>query len=364
MPSLPPKNNRVLLAFEAIKLDIETGQLTSPLPGERVLAARLQVSRKTLRKAMELLEQAKWITPTEHGRRRQILQLPISPQALPSTELAGKVVITVAPRPLDLMGGVERLFQHSLACYCEKYAITLKHRHIDVSHLQQPSYRLNELIVNNPADAYLLQHSTPSMQQWFAAEKIPSLILGSRWGQVPLPAVDGDHGAMAVHAAALLHRNGHQSVALLMPSPQKRGLEIFTQKLIETAPSIHFTTVFHEETPESTAAAATKLLTRLSKPPTAVISAFAYSAVCLASSASQLGLRIPQDISVISLSHDEMLNYFQPNITSYDVDWKNYTKTVQKSLTDLLRHPCSPIVDPALVAPDFRKARSVDCAKR
>lgn len=364
MQSLPPKNNRVLLTFESIRLDIETGKLTSPLPGERELASRLQVSRKTLRKALELLERDAWITPVAHGRRRQILKLPNVSQTNASTELAGKIVITIAPRPLDLMGGIERLFQNSLARYCEKYGMTLKHRHIDVSHLQHPAYRLSEFILNNPADAYLLQHSTPSMQQWFAAEKVPSLILGSRWGNLPLPAVDGDHGAMAVHAASLLLRNGHKSVALLMPSPQKRGLEIFTQKLYETAPSIDFFTVLHEETPESTAAASTKLLTRHSGPPTAVISAFAFSAVCLASSAGQLGLRIPQDISIISLSHDEMLNYFQPSISSYKVDWENYTKTVQKSLTDLLRHPRSPIVDPALVTPDFVKGKSLGLAKQ
>lgn len=56
MPSLPPRDNRVLLAMDSLKDDIQNGKLRTILPSERELAQRLRISRKTLGKAVSMLE--------------------------------------------------------------------------------------------------------------------------------------------------------------------------------------------------------------------------------------------------------------------------------------------------------------------
>ena len=53
---------------------IETSELSGLLPGERTLAAKLQIGRDTLRVALEILESEEWIAPREHGKRRRILK--------------------------------------------------------------------------------------------------------------------------------------------------------------------------------------------------------------------------------------------------------------------------------------------------
>ena len=360
MPALPPKDNRVLLAFEALKFEIKSGQLTSPLPGERELAMRLNISRKTVRKAMAMLEEQLWVSPAEHGRRRQILKTATTHAPKASTNsLLGKTVIIMAPRALGQMSGIEKLFQSRLTRLCEKVGITLKHRHLDVRHMKQPAHRLSEFVLQNPADAYLLQHSTQSIQKWFELEKIPALILGDCWGGVRLPSVAGDHEATAVHAAGLLQRNGHKTVALLLPEPSKRGLEVFTKKLKATAPDIHFTIIKHEETPESTTAAVHKLFSQQSSIPTAVIAGLSFATVSLVSFAGRHGFRIPEDISLISLAYDEVLNYLQPTTAVYNNNWESYTRVVSQSVSELLLHPLSLNVEPALIMPDFVKGDSL-----
>ncbi|MFC4993329.1 GntR family transcriptional regulator [Rubritalea tangerina] len=60
MLAIPPIENRVLQTANALKQSILSGQFSGSLPGERSLASMLSVSRKTMRKAIDLLEQEGW----------------------------------------------------------------------------------------------------------------------------------------------------------------------------------------------------------------------------------------------------------------------------------------------------------------
>lgn len=362
MPSLPPRDNRVLLTVGALKEEIQTGKLSSTLPGERALAKRLQVSRKTLRKAIDLLEKDLWISTAQHGCRRQILVAPKKTSEQEVSSLRGKNVVVMAPRPLPEMGGIERLFQSRLTQFCEKSGVTLRHRHLDVRHMKRPAYRLEEFIQQNPADVYLLQHSTQEIQKWFDKQSIPSMVLGDRWQGISIPAVAGDHEATAVHIAGLLQRNGHKSVAMLYPQPPKRGLEIFVSKLGEVAPDMELTLIGYEENPESASRSAEALLAESSRLPTAIITPNMFSTIAVSCAAGRLGLRIPEDISLVSLSQDEALQYLQPKIAAYDIQWEDFTKAVFKSLSDMLLHPDSRVIATTLIMPDFQLEGSLGAA--
>lgn len=363
MPSLPPQENRVLQTVDALKEEILKDSFSSGLPGERALAKRLMVSRKTLRKAMNLLENDQWISPAQHGCRRQILVSPEQPNSDEAISLKGKSVVVMAPKPLHQMGGIERLFQSRLTQFCEKSGITLRHRDLDVRHMQRPRYRLEEFVLKNPADVYLLQHSTRSIQQWFDQRQISSIVLGDRWEGLSIPGVAGDHAATAVHAAGLLHRNGHSKVTMLYPEPSKRGMEIFVRRFEEVADSMELSLVGYEENPESTSLAAQRIFTGQALVPTAVLTTTMFSTISVVCAAGRLGLRIPEDISLISLSHDEALQYLQPAIAAYDIKWEDYTKAVFKSLSEVLLHSVVQLADPELIMPDFIAGGSIGVAR-
>lgn len=354
MPSLPPRDNRVLLTVDALKREIQKGWFVKVLPGERELAQRLRVSRKTLRKALEILESTQVIGPGHRGRRRQILL----GQSKQITEhkisvLKGKSVVTMAPHPLNQMGEGERLFQSRLGNYCTRAGLTLMHRHLDVRHMKRPAYRLREFVQQTPADIYLLQHSTPHIQQWFERQKIQSVVLGGSWSGSALPKVDVDQKAIGVHAASVLQRHGHKDVAMLYPKPEKRGLQILAESFQLAAPGIKLRLIGYQETPESATGAITRLLTEATSKPTALVTPTISSMVTAFSTAAGLGLKIPRDLTLLSLTHDEILLHFQPSIAGYHIRMDDYPRAVFKMLSNLLLHPGSSLEKQVLITPDF-----------
>lgn len=361
--SLPLPKDRTLQTADILKNEITTGRFIKHLPGERELARRMNVSRKTLRKAIELLESEEWLEPARPGRRRQIHNGALSKSApRHRASLAHKRIVIVAPNALDQMGGAEKLFQSELNRLCSKSSVDLMHRHIDVRHMDQPGHRLAEFVEKHPAELYLLQHSSLAMQRWFTSSKHRGLVLGDRWEELDIPSVSGDMAATATHAASLLQRRRHRHIALLFPEPVKRGLEIFANQLATVNASLKITLAKHDDSPESISAAATKLLTHQNSRPTAILTPSVHCGISALTTAFQHGLRVPSDLSVLCLSHDRLCDYTSPTLAGYEFDMTRFAKEVHRSATNLLRHPSTKLTEPTLVMPDFVNGRSIGAA--
>ncbi|QQL44887.1 substrate-binding domain-containing protein [Sulfuriroseicoccus oceanibius] len=363
MASLPLPDNRTLQTVDVLKGEIDAGRFANYLPGERELARRMNVSRKTLRKAIDILEAEQRLLPASPGKRRQIRNGPHKRTTPKDTAMVThQRVVTIAPKALDQMGGPERLFQSTLNRLCTKSGIDLTHRHIDIRHMQRPSHRLTEFVDRNPAELYLLQHGSLAMQRWFKSTQTPCLVLGDRWDDLKLPNVSADMGAMAVHAASLLQRKGHQHVAMLFPSPSKRGLEIFADRLVATHQSLTLTLAKHNESPESIVNAVRKLLTDVRPRPTAILTPTVFCGVTVLTTASQLGLKVPQQLSIMCLSHDRLCDYTSPSLAGYSFSMDRFAKEVHRSITHTLRHPTTNAKSTSLIMPDFVPGDSVGLA--
>src|SRR5690606_13022280 len=82
---------------------------------------------------------------------------------------------------------------------------------------------LKKLAQRAPTAAWVLFRSTPEMQRWFASHGVPAVIAGSCAEGVSLPSVDLDYRAACRHAAAMLQREGHRRIALLLPDAAHGG---------------------------------------------------------------------------------------------------------------------------------------------
>jgi len=79
MPQLPQRLSLPTQIANTIIEMIASGDLIDTLPGERVLAARLQVGRDSLRSALEILESSGHISTRKHGIKRAIIKKPTKP---------------------------------------------------------------------------------------------------------------------------------------------------------------------------------------------------------------------------------------------------------------------------------------------
>ena len=71
MKKLPQRLSLVSQAADILREQLAAGLCGDILPGERALCARLQVSRPTLRAALETLRREGWLEVSQ-GRRRRI----------------------------------------------------------------------------------------------------------------------------------------------------------------------------------------------------------------------------------------------------------------------------------------------------
>ncbi|NWK54125.1 substrate-binding domain-containing protein [Verrucomicrobiaceae bacterium N1E253] len=361
MDSLPPRNNRALQAVDLLKNEILSGQLKGFLPGERELAKRIRVSRITLRKAMQILENQKWVSPTKAGCRRKTLKRPHSKnkkaggggQGESAHLELGKTIVVLAPVKLDQMPSKE-LFDHTrLNSYCSRVGITLLHRVADLSHLKRPGHRLREFIKQNPADLYLLQLATEQTQKWFYQHDVPSIVLGSTWEEANLPSADMHQQALGVHVAHLLTRMGHRRVGMLFPDPVKAGMQNFLMNLRQAAPEMDVVLANEDDSQESVTRALQKLVSDPERRPSAIILPRVAYASLATGFLPSLGLRIPEDISLICLVYDEVLAFLYPQVAGYRIPVDAYPKAIFDLAVKCLRHPEMRNVEHALIIPDF-----------
>jgi len=358
MPSLPPRDNRVLQTVDFLKKEMMSGRLTGLLPGERELCKRFRVSRITLRKAMQILEDEKWVSLSKPGCRRKALKHGKSDVGV-ATDCVGKTVVILSPSSLGDLPAVERLNHSRLNSYCSRAGITLMLRVLDLSQLKRPAYRLQEFIKQNPADIYLLLLSSNVTQLWFSRNNIPCIVLGSVWPDCNLPSADVDQKALGIHVASTFTRLGHKKVGMLYPEPEKRGMQIFVKSLKENSPEMDLIEVRQDDSPDSVMKALLSLVDdEATRPSVIILPRLTYAAMATGLLPT-LGLKIPEQIALICLTHDESLQFCHPQVAGYQVSEDAYPKAIYNLVVKRLLHPDTKELEHALVMPDFIPAASL-----
>ena len=95
MPRLPRRHALPSQAAGIIEEMIASSELHDLIPGERTLAAKLQIGRNTLRAALEILEKKNIISKRQHGKRRSILNQSPAP-----TRASTRRVAFLSPKTL------------------------------------------------------------------------------------------------------------------------------------------------------------------------------------------------------------------------------------------------------------------------
>lgn len=359
MSALPPRDNRVLQAVDLLKEEIGAGRLAGPLPGQRELAKRIRVSRVTLQKALSLLEQDGWVSPSKPRCRRVIL-IDHASHLGQDHQCHGKTIVTLAPLKMAEMPATVRLDHSHLNSYCSEVGIRLMHRVLDVAHLKRPSHRLKEFVKQNPADLYLLLLSSKETQEWFGRTQTPCIVLGTAWPHCKLSSADWDQHALGLHAGGVLTRMGHTRVGMIYPDPSKHGIELFVEGLKKASPDMHLTLARQDDAPESILRALISLVQNSKGRPTAIILPRVFYVMVAISALPSMGLKIPENISILCLVYDETFRYFHPNVAAYRVAAYAYPKAIFKLAVDKLMHPDTETNENAMVMPDFISAASLE----
>jgi DNA-binding LacI/PurR family transcriptional regulator len=200
------------------------------------------------------------------------------------------------------------------------YAVQLHFNH--ACYTAKPERVLAKFVADHPATAWLVLGSQEPMQRWLSRQKVPCLILGSCAAGIKLPSLDVDFHASCSHTGALLWRKGHRHVALVL-SKGVYGGDIASEEGLRDAfkemPGMHLQVLRHDGSAAGVCAIVDEAL-RSAKPPSAYVVAGVTSVLTLMMHLMRRGVRIPQDVAVISRDNDPILDATSPAVARYVVE--------------------------------------------
>lgn len=306
-----------------IRLGIQERTWVGWLPGERTMAKSLQVSRKTLRKALGQLERAGNVQPM-HGLGHRIVN------AGPPVGKPGANVGLLTPESLATLRPYTALWVDELRSLLFSTGMTLSsffgHRYFSA----RPDKALARLVRQAPHQCWVLAHSNERIQNWFYEHGVPCIVAGSAHAGLPLPSVDLDYFAVCRHAAGAMLRLGHRRVALFAPLSQRAG-DLESQRGFEdgmrrsTRGDADPIVAHHDGTVDGAHRALARLFDQ-ARPPTAILVANPVYYLTTISFLAQRGLRVPRDVSLLSRDDDTFLSYLRPEPARYSCQPAIYAK--------------------------------------
>jgi DNA-binding LacI/PurR family transcriptional regulator len=313
-PRLPHRITLASQTAQSLRDAIEEGHWHGHLPGERELCARLQVSRQTLRVALDELQREGVLEVTD--RKRRTIKSKRAPQ---SDSPHSKVIAALSTRPLLAMSPSAVVMLDELRDHLTRAGFSLQLHVSPACFTAHPARALDALTTRSPAAAWILWGSLEPMQTWFIRRKLPCLVAGSCAPGVTLPSIDNDHRATCRHAGAMLRRNGHRRIVFVRAETPYGGdtdSEEGVREALAADPSAALEVIRHNGSPAHIITLLEKSL-RSPNPPTACIVARALSVLTIVSYLQRRGIRIPQDMAVVSRDDEVFLEYVTPNVTRY-----------------------------------------------
>ncbi len=330
------------------------------LPNERELAHRLQVSRRTVRKALSILR-AEGMVRTS-GRSTIVVS---AGGKTTGTNRRARINLLL-PEPIEQARPFTALWIGLLTELLNEGGRRLEvisgHKYYGARSGQS----LANLTASHPAHCWILARSNRPLQQWFHDRGLPAIIAGSTYPGIAIPSVDADHGALSRHASAQFMRHGHTRLALFLEQIRHAG-DAETElgfKAGLTGPVGMEPPVISrvERTPEAVIRELKRLLS-LRSPPTGFLLCNSFSYLTVLSYFASLGLRIPDDFSLISQDEGPFLAHVYPSPARYLTNPKKFAAALNRTVKRILENDV-PQDFKVRIMPDFIAGGSVGEAKR
>jgi len=330
-PRLPQRISLVSLTAQSLRESMQAGHWHGHLPGERELCARLQVSRHTLRGALQELERDGFLEVSDRQRRR------IKTAVKPKEAAHSRVIALISPRPLLDMSPSTVVMVDDLRDQLSRVGFSFEIHVSTACFTAKPARALEALTTRSPAAAWLVFGSLEPVQSWFMRRQLPCLIVGSCAPEISLPSIDTDYRALCRHAGGMLCGKGHRHIAFVRPLGDYGGDVQSEQGLREALGGSHAPTlqvISHDGTATNLCALLDKSL-RSARPPTAYVVARAMHVLTVMMLLMQRGKRVPQDIAVISRDDETFLQHTVPPITRYAANTGQFARSVCKAARQL-----------------------------
>lgn len=354
-PRLPRRLSLVAQTVDSLCEGIRNGHWQKFLPGERQLCESLQVSRRTLRPALEELQRMGLLEVT--GRQRRRIKNGRASKAEP---VAKKVIGVLMPGSFLALPSRLAFVMDTLRAKLTAAGCVVQFHVNPACYTANPSRVLAEFVAEHPARVWIILSSQEPMQRWFARQKLTCLIMGSSAPGISLPSVDVDFHATCHHAGTVLWRKGHHHIALVLNKGIYGGdiaSEEGLRDALKNLPQVRIQVLRHDATTAHLCSLVDECL-RAPNPPTAYFVAGATHALTVAMHLMRRGRRIPKDVTVLSRDNDPILDAASPTIARYAIQPAQFASRLTLVVRQLAETSTMPS-EPIRLMPSFVPGESI-----
>jgi DNA-binding LacI/PurR family transcriptional regulator len=309
--------------------------LSEVLPGELQLKNRLGVGRDTLRQALKLLEQEGWLEPALQGQQRRVRIRHSSP---PKQTDRGQLPVTFLS-PHRIEHRITLLEMEDTQIRLAELGRSLRFLAPDLFHLKHPERQLERLVQAHPSAAWILYITSEPIQRWFAQQGLPTFLYEWPFPNVNLPYVVADWESAAFHAGLQFIRHGHRVIGVFEYAERRPGLmaiEQGLQRALATAGYNARLAVFHDDRSLSAMARSLELAFSAKERPTALVFTRATQVLTCFSWVAARGIRIPKDVSIVSLANDSWFADLYPPLAYYAPNTRTFSRHVAQQVLELV----------------------------
>ena len=334
MTPLPPKPSLVQYAADALRDGIRKGEWVGRLPGERILSERLQISRPTLRQALDLLER-EGLLRNEPGKRRVIQ---VDPDSRPRPEPR---VVFLAPYPEQALEPFAIFEIEALRRKLTQANIPLEFQFARALRSRTPARQLADRVFSSPSAVWLLYRASRHAQAWFRRQGVPAVVMGSTYPEIGLPSVDVDFQATCRHATHRFLKRGHAAdqLVLLIPEGDLAGTGDAVKGFLEAVgPAGEEQVAVHADQPADICRVIDRLFAKTWKRPTGLlIQRPIYAHAAAGHLMSSNGYRLPADVSMVVLDDGPSLSFMVPEPSRYTKDGEAFARKLFQLVEAALR---------------------------
>ena len=340
-------------AATLIRARIEAGEWREVLPGETQLAAALDISRPTVRKALEILTEREILVAPKKGKARRLRE------SVGTGVLRSAVVNVLLPVPLHEMtpgyqGGIGQLRERLLARGRE-VGLVVGTR---AWHGERSGTHLEAILGHHPAAAWVIIDPTPSMEAWLEQHRIPCVCVGGTY-QHHLPRVGSEGNLTIRRAARLLLDLGHRRIVYPVHGTYGEQMAAHFRVALEES-AVVWNESFHALRWRGHASNLFPLLERLfarPEPPTAFITLGLFNLLPLVTWLGSRRLRIPDEVSVVHILNDPLLDSFHPSLTRFTSRREKLNRATVEFVDRLMRTG-QPFDEERMIPMQFHQGRS------
>jgi DNA-binding LacI/PurR family transcriptional regulator len=353
MTEIPRRSTLVSQVVEILRHDIDRGQQGGNLLSERMLCERFQVSRITVRAALDVLRR-EGLVAVAKGRRTRILPR----RRLHEITRPSKVIALLAGMPYHWLSAFSLYLISVLQGHLRDAGYQLEVHARERFGGRHWAHELEALVGQTRASCWVLYGGTIEAERWFAERKIRAMGIGSPTEGADLPCLGADYQPVSRHAVGMLLSKGHNRVAMVSVGPNDSQSNPAAKGFLEGFPSgaereTARSFLFLHDGSVPGVCSVVRTLFRSKAPPTGLIVARPKHALTVITYLHSIGWRVPQDVSVISLGYDPFLDNVVPAITHYEMNWPSFARRLFRMVMRLATVGNLPR-RPVLVMPEFR----------